>query len=128
MSVPLLVAGVVAVVTGIIHVILGERYYRRMPAAEQLPETFLGGGAVTIVLLRAISHLWAVSWWSAAALLFIFSDDTLDSAERTTVRVIAATFALYALFILVALRSVALRHPGFFAFLAVAGAAGWETL
>ena len=124
MNVPLLVAGALAVATGIIHIYLGDRY-SRLQRPEDLPNTFLGSGGTTKWMLRAISHLWGVSWWSAAALFFIFADGTLGGDAETTVRVLASTFALYAVVILA---RFGFRHPGGFAMAAIANAAWGGTL
>ena len=124
MNVPLLVAGALAVGTGIIHIYLMERYYRLL-RPDDLPNTRLGSGAAFKSLLRGISALWGVSWWSAAALFFIFADGTLGGDAETTVRVLASTFALYAVVILA---RFGFRHRGGFALAAIAIAAWGGTL
>ena len=125
MNEALIVAGAVAVATGLFHIYAGERYIIAPIRPSDLPSTQAGDGAATKRMLRGISHFWGVSWLAAAALFFLLADGHLDSDGQAAVRVVAATFALYAVVIAVAFRG---RHPGWPAFSVIAIAAWWGTV
>lgn len=120
MNESLLVAGVLATATSIVHFYAGERWIIAPISPAGLPRTPAGNGAATKLMLRGISHFWGVSWLAAAAIFFLLSGDSLDGDGKTAVRVLAATFAVYAVVILIAFRG---RHLGWAAFAAIAAAA-----
>lgn len=125
MNESLLVAGVIATATGIVHFYAGERWIIAPIRPDDLPRTPVGNGAATKLMLRGISHFWGGSWLAAAAIFFLLSGDSLDGDGKTAVRVLAATFAVYASVILIAFRG---RHPGSFGFALIAVLAWWGTL
>jgi len=125
MNAALLVAGGVAVATGVFHIYAGERRIFARMRPDGLPHTHLGDGVITRRMLRAISHLWGVSWFGAAAIFFALSENPLDGDGKVAVRIVATTFALYAAVILL---GFGFRHSGWPMLSAVAVAAWGGTM
>jgi hypothetical protein len=115
MSVALVLAAALALVTAVVHSVLGERgilipLFRR----GGLPK-ILGSESLTRQTLRFTWHLVSVAWWGFAALLLIVAGD--QGSKSTVLHVISATALCSAALTAVATRG---RHLGWLALLAVA--------
>lgn len=116
MSIPLIVAAVLAAGIGVAHTVLGERYLiRRLLRREDLPHLF-GGQAFTRHTIRFAWHLTSLAWIGFAAVLVILADpgdDRLGSIRLT----VAITFLASAVLSAAGSR---LRHLSWMVFLAIA--------
>ena len=124
MSFLLATAGVLAIVTGVVHSLLGERLiFRRLRAA-----TFVPSSPAPPLQSRHVRILWA-TWhlasffaWAFAGLLLLLSQDPLAVVSARSV-LFASVFAFLAgsLLVLIGTRG---RHPGWVA-LAGVGILSW---
>src|ERR1051325_2752185 len=88
-----LVAALLAVVLGIAHSFLGEKYILiRLFRRDDLPKLF-GGSEFTVRTLRFAWHLTSIAWWCAAALFFLLAQGPVSSAARGR-RLACAVFLL----------------------------------
>lgn len=113
MNVPLVVAAVLAVLLGVAHSYLGERYIlQRLFRRGNLPDLFRRP-AFTMRTLRLAWHVASMLAFGFAALLVVLA--SWDRAEiRTIARIIAATFALSGVMTLVMSRAMHLSWMVFF--------------
>lgn len=122
MNVWLAAAAVLAVILGMAHSYLGERYILiRLFRRENLPALF-GGDWFTKRTLRFAWHLTSVAWWGFAALLWLQSGVRTGEPAvlgRNALAVIAATFLVSAVITFAASRG---RHLAWIVFLAMAAA------
>ncbi len=122
MNVWLAAAAVLAVILGIAHSYLGERYILiRLFRRENLPK-LLGGDWFTKRTLRFAWHLTSVAWWGFAALLWLQSGVRTGEPVvlgRNALTVIAATCLVSAVITFAASRG---RHLAWIVFLAMAAA------
>jgi hypothetical protein len=87
----LLVAAALAVVVGVAHSALGERYILiRLFRRENLPRLF-GSDTFTQRTLRLAWHVTSVAWWGFAALLYALARSPGDN-RSLVLQVIAVTF------------------------------------
>lgn len=108
-------AAFLLVAVGAAHSYLGERYILiRLFRRPDLPHLF-GSDDFTKRTLRFAWHVTTLACWGFAALLALAAGDRLD--RTTMLRVVAATMAVTAAYILVASRA---RHLAWIVFGAVA--------
>jgi hypothetical protein len=89
MSTLLLFAAFLALVLGVAHSVLGERYILiRLFRRTDLPHLF-GSPEFTIRTLRFAWHITSIAWWGFAALLILLARDAVSS--HTVALVLAAT-------------------------------------
>jgi hypothetical protein len=120
MQTALNIAAVLAVLIGVAHSVLGERYILiRLFRRTDIPHLF-GGRAFTVNTLRFVWHVTTVSWWGLAAIIALIAADA--ASPSALLRVIAATFLVTAL---VAAACSRLRHLSWVVFLAI-GAIAWS--
>ncbi len=116
MGAALMSAAVLAVLVGIAHSVLGERYIlARLFRRDGLPKLF-GGVEFTRRTLRFAWHVTTLAWWGYAALLVVMARGPLSL--DTAAIVIAATFLCTAGVTLVASRG---RHLAWLVFAAIGG-------
>lgn len=113
----LLIAAGVAVLLGVAHSYLGERYLLvRLFRRGELPK-LLGSVDFTKRTLRFAWHLTSVAWVGFAGLLVTLASSE-DGAGRLEARIISATFAASGVLALVGSRG---RHLSWILFFAIAG-------
>ena len=110
----LMLAAVLALLMGLAHSYLGERYILIRLFRRELPRLF-GSDEFTKQTLRFVWHVTTVSWWGFAAIL-VALDMGFDSKNHILL-VIAGTFGLGAMFPLIATRG---KHLSWLVFLAIA--------
>ena len=116
MNSTLLVAAALAVLIGLAHSILGERYILvRLFRRDDLPRLF-GSDWFTRRTLRFAWHITSVAWLGFAALLVVVARDATPSTE-TLLNVVAVTFLVTAVIAALASRG---RHVSWPLFLAIA--------
>jgi hypothetical protein len=117
MNAALLLAAALAVVLGLAHSYLGERYILiRLLRREDLPKLF-GEGEFTKRTLRFAWHLTSVAWIGLAGVLIVLAASP-GGARRTEARVVSATFLLSGALALVGSRG---RHLSWVVFFGIAG-------
>lgn len=93
----MLIAGaVLAILLGLVHSYLGERYILIRLFKRDLPK-LLGSDWFTKRVLRFAWHLTTVAWWGFAAILFILSSPG-DDVQKQILMVVAAVFLVSGLF------------------------------
>jgi hypothetical protein len=118
-SVSLLAAAALAVVTAGAHSWLGERYLLiRLFRRPDLPRLF-GDDRFTRRTLRFAWHVTSVAWLGFAALLVALAGEAVPD-RATLLRVVAATFALHAAVAAIGSRG---RHLSWVVFVAIAALA-----
>jgi hypothetical protein len=116
MNVPFLVAAALAVLVGVAHSYLGERYILiRLFRRVDLP-TLFGGVEFTRRTLRFAWHLTTVAWVGLAGVLATYALSP-DHSGRIQGQVISGTFALSGVVALVGSRG---RHVSWVVFFLVA--------
>ncbi len=116
MSLLLGIAALLAVVVGVAHSVLGERYIlTRLFRRDDLPALF-GGPEFTKRTLRFAWHLTTVAWWGLAAIIGLLAQDLISFQRVATV--LAATFLITGLITLVVSRG---RHLAWPVFLCIGG-------
>lgn len=91
MKTGLVLAMLLAVLTGIAHSVLGERYIlTRLFRRENLPKLF-GSDWFTKRTLRFAWHLTTIAWWGLGAVLWVLAGDG-PAEEAAILKVIAVTF------------------------------------
>jgi hypothetical protein len=119
MNILLLIGAVLAVLIGIAHSVLGERFLLvRLFRRDNLPH-LLGGDAFTKQTLRFAWHLTTVAWWGFAALLVLHAGGEPD-AVASAVSIIEIVFLASALMTLIVSRG---RHLSWVVFMGIAAAA-----
>ena len=112
------VAAVLALLLGLAHSVLGERFILvRLFRRDDLPKLF-GGTEFTTRTLRFAWHITTVAWWGMAALLWLAGSG--DLTERATLTVIGYSFAVAGLLPLVITRG---RHLSWIVLFLVGGIA-----
>jgi hypothetical protein len=124
MNVALLIAGAVAVATGLAHSYMGERQiliplFRR---SELTPHALRKRDQA---VLRGVWHFFSIMVWTAAGLLFALAPATLDGGAQTAVRIVAGYFAAFAVLVLVHSRG---RHFAWLLGSGIAASAWWATV
>jgi hypothetical protein len=138
MNVPLIVAGLLALVATAIHGVAGELLVIRRLAPESLPSTRFGGGSMTKAMIHVTWHIATVAFLTVACAL-ILSGTVLDGdaaqALSLTAAAAATGFAALALGVGAATQGGARqavaslgRHPGPVALAAMAAFAWWGAL
>lgn len=118
MSPFLTAAAILCLALALGHSYLGERYILiRLFRREDLPHLF-GSDLFTKRTLRFAWHLTSVAWLGFGALLL--AQATGDSSTRTTLRILAWTFAAHALLTITGSRG---RHLAWIPFGAIAALA-----
>jgi len=118
MSLVLNVAGVLAVVIGLVHSILGERYILiRLFRRDNLPK-LQGSTEFTARTLRFAWHITTVAWWGFAAIIFQLANGSFSAS--TVLWAIGFTFVVTGLMTLVISRA---KHFAWPAFLFIGGVA-----
>ena len=117
MSIPLLAAGILSAVLGVLHSLLGERLllgpiFRR----GDLPK-LLGSTDFARRTLRFAWHLTTVLLLAIGAVITAFSLSPLEAQSAWVPRVLAITFAACSLLSLIGTRA---RHFSWWVFLAIA--------
>lgn len=116
MDIALTVAAALAVLIGLIHSILGERYIiRRLLRRENLPKLF-GSDRPTKMILRFAWHLTTVAWFGFAGVLLVIGSDAADPV-RSIGQVVAITFGISAV---AAAWGSRFLHPAWAIFAAIA--------
>lgn len=110
----LYLAAFLAILLGIAHSVLGERYILiRLFRRDDLPQ-LLGGTEFTKRVLRFAWHLTSVAWWGFAALMLQATQDTFDVSAMLFV--IAVTFLVSGIITLMMSRG---RHLAWIVFFAI---------
>ncbi len=113
----LLIAAVLAVLVGVAHSYLGERYIlMRLFRRTELPK-LLGSDVFTRRTLRFAWHITSIAWLGFAALLLVLAARDPASLRENSLKVVAATFAAHAALTGGASRG---RHLAWIVFLAIA--------
>lgn len=114
-------AAALALLLGLAHSVLGERYILMRLFRRPLPPLF-GDDAFTRRTLRFAWHLTSLAWWGMGGLLLAYATQApaLDAGGLLAVRALAATFAVSGLVTLVHSRG---RHLAWAVMLAIAGLA-----
>lgn len=112
------IAGALAVVTGLAHSVLGERLiFRRLRRSGLVPSLAAPPlGARHVRILWATWHLASVFGWALAGLLFALAQGRGDMASLAVGAIVSAYLG-GAVLVLVGTRG---RHPGWIALCAVA--------
>ena len=110
----LLAAGVLAILIGLVHSTLGERYILIRLFRQPLPKLF-GDDTFTKQTLRFVWHLTTLAWWGFAALLLLLHFDQFS--ETRLLYVAAAVFGFTGLAAFVGSRG---RHLSWLCFGAIA--------
>jgi len=110
------VAASLAVLIGVAHSYLGERYILQRLFRRELPKLF-GSDWFTKRTLRFAWHLTSVAWWGFAALLFMLPPVGGEGARQTVLWVVVGVFGVSAVAALVGSRG---RHLSWVVFLAIA--------
>ena len=107
---PLLVAAAtLALLCGVAHSYLGERYILiRLFRRTDLPHLF-GSDVFTRRTLRFAWHLTSVAWWGSAAMLVVLA----NGSARDGLRVLSVTFLISAIVTAVGTRGRHLAWPVF---------------
>jgi len=120
MQTMLALAGVVAVLTGIVHSVLGEwlifRHLRDRTIVPALGTPLLRARSVRIIW--ATWHLASVFGWAFAAVLFALASSPDASLRQLVVQAAVAAYSGGSILVLWGTRG---RHPGWVALAAVAG-------
>lgn len=118
MAAALYFAAFLALLVGIAHSVLGERYILiRLFRREGLPKLF-GGTEFTTRTLRFAWHITTIAWWGFAAMLLQLARGSLTSSSVALA--IGITFSASGVVTLVASRG---RHLAWPVFLAIGGIA-----
>lgn len=118
MAAALYLAAGLAVLVGIAHSVLGERYIlMRLFRREGLPKLF-GGTEFTTRTLRFAWHVTTIAWWGFAALLVQLAQGSLTASSVALA--IGVTFMATGLVTLIASGG---RHLAWSVFLAIGGIA-----
>ncbi|MGQ3053798.1 MAG: hypothetical protein ACT6S0_18630 [Roseateles sp.] len=118
MAAALYVAAVLALLVGIAHSVLGERYILiRLFRRDGLPKLF-GGTEFTARTLRFAWHVTTIAWWGFAAVLVQLAQGSLTASSVAFA--IGITFSATGLVTLTASRGKHLAWP---VFLAIGGIA-----
>lgn len=113
----LLIAAVLAVLLGVAHSWLGERYILiRLFRRSDLPKLF-GSDWFTRRTLRFAWHLTTVAFWGLAVILVAAASSDGPAFERAAQLIVAGTFLLSAILAFAFTRG---RHLSWVAFLAIA--------
>jgi len=125
MSGLLLAAGLVAIVTGVLHAVLGEiLILRHLDRLDGLPP-LLGSKELPKQTLRFTWHLPSILAWAFAAILIRYARlAELGADDRFVVATISVAFLVCAGIVLLINRG---RHPGWTAFLG-AGVLCWMAI
>lgn len=120
----LLASGTLALLLGLAHSVLGERYLLRRLFRRALPPLF-GSDDFTKRTLRFAWHALTVAWWGLGALVLLYAWRPLDDGARLALRAVAATFLVTALATLVVSEG---RHASWLVELLIAAGALVPTL
>jgi hypothetical protein len=113
------IGAVLAVLIGVAHSVLGERFLLvRLFRRDNLPH-LLGSDTFTKQTLRFAWHLATIAWWGFAALLVLYAGREPD-AVASAVLIIEVVFLASGLVTLVISRG---RHLAWVLFLGIAAAA-----
>jgi len=116
----LCLAALLAIVLGIAHSVLGEKYILvRLFRRDNLPRLF-GGPEFTVRTLRFAWHITTVAWFGFAALLLQAADGGLTTSG--VLRIIGATFIVSGLLPLFITRG---RHLSWLVLFCIGGVAWW---
>jgi len=117
-NVQLLLAAVLALATGCVHSVLGERFIvGRLLRRDNLPR-LLGSDVFTKQTIRFAWHLTTVAWWGLAMILLLVGGTPLQVTVAHGILIaVAGTFLLSALLALLLTRG---RHLSWIVFLAIA--------
>jgi hypothetical protein len=111
MAIVLYLAGFLAIIVGVAHSVLGERYIlTRLFRRGDLPKLF-GGTEFTERTLRFAWHVTSIAWWGFAAVLFQLAVGPVSNRNIATV--VGVTFCTTAFVVLVASRGRHLAWPVF---------------
>jgi hypothetical protein len=103
-------AAVLALLTGVAHSYLGERYILiRLFRRSDLPHLF-GSDVFTRRTLRLAWHLTSVAWWGSAALFWALG----QGSARLGLQVLSVTFLISAVVTAIGSRGRHLSWPVFF--------------
>lgn len=92
----LLIAAALAVLLGVGHSYLGERYVlMRLFRRVELPKLF-GSDIFTRRVLRFAWHLTSVAWWGFAAILVLLATGDPADLRAHVLLVLAVTFGIHA--------------------------------
>ena len=113
----LLIAAGLAVLVGIAHSYLGERYIlTRLFRRSEIPPLF-GSDVFTRRTIRFAWHITSIAWWGFAALLWVLAAGDTDDLYSQSLKVVAVTFGASAALTLGASRG---RHLAWIVFAAIA--------
>lgn len=91
------ISAVLAFIMGLVHSLMGERYFLpRLFQREDLSS--LGSEAYVNRNTRLAWHLTTIAWWNAAAILIVLSFRQLDQTTWIVVRIISNIFFLSGVF------------------------------
>jgi hypothetical protein len=117
MDTTLLIAAGLAILVGIAHSVLGERYIlTRLFRRSEIPPLF-GSDLFTRRTLRFAWHITSIAWCGFAALLWVLAAGDTDDLYSQSLKVVAATFGASAALTLGASRG---RHLAWVVFAAIA--------
>lgn len=114
----LMLAAAFAVVLGVVHSWLGERRLIGPLLDPDRREGLLAHSAFARNVLRFAWHLTSVAWWGMGAVLAVLAMAPLDLQGKLAVAVVAVTFLVTGVLILVTSRG---RHLAWPVFVAIAG-------
>jgi hypothetical protein len=117
-------AALIAVILGIVHSYMGEKYLvSPILRSEHLSSVLSGSVSLKKVALRVCWHFATIAMWGTAATLVFLSSLPLSRISLVVARIISLTFAAYTIlvFLTPGLRPIHLRrHLAWAAFLAIA--------
>jgi hypothetical protein len=133
-DVPLIVAGLIALLGAAIHGAAGEIVVVRGLSAAVLPASRFGGPRTTMVMIHTTWHLTTVAYLTVAIALLL-SGSVLDGDAARALALLAACASTGFAAVAVGLGAAyarsprfLLRHPGPFLLVATAGLAWWGAL
>lgn len=124
-NIPLAAAAGLAVISGAVHLYLGQkRIFSKLESESLPPMPPMGGPAVTRNLLRGVWFLSGISWIVLGGGLVPCLGSPLSDGCRAVGRLVSVSFGIFALFVffglLVRSPRLVIRHPGWPAFTAIA--------
>ncbi len=115
MNIYFLVAAALAFLMGLLHSVMGERFFL-VRLLKREPLHHFGDAVYVNRTTRIAWHLTTIAWWNAAAILIILSLRSLDQTAFIVARIISNIFLLSGLLSLIGSRG---RHLSWVIFLCI---------
>ena len=123
MNIYFFISAVLGFIMGLIHSIMGERFF--IPRLFQREDTNPMGSEAYVNRNTRISwHLTTIAWWNAAAILLVFSFRELDNSIWIVARIISNIFFLSGIFSMLGSRA---RNLSWVVFFLISLLAWWGT-